>query len=376
MGRGRRARPCVPQLLQAAHQASNRNALRLDVPARAGKTPRIRMAPVRCAADAACQPVHALQVRPMRRAPAKPVARGADRGAARRGRRGRRAAGRGRAGRNAARRAHQPQPHIGGGAAGADPRIDCVLLDLGLPDTAGWTPSRGCARDAGGAADRADRTAPTRRAGMAAVDAGAQDYLVKGDVDGEQLARSIHYAIGRRRAEDAERELLLAEAAGARGRAARTRSRAQALCSSDPTPVVASATAPAAAARCSAATSSTRADRGRTLHALWATSAGTGPRAAIGVVPARRLAGAGTRRTSRRRCRAPRCSACSSTSATSTRLFTTLCALEIDPASRRAKISRRASAPDLIDGALSRRCRDGASGAAIGLRRRTWSSER
>ena len=31
-------------------------------------------------------------------------------------------------------------------------------------------------------------------------------------VDGEQLARSIHYAIGRRRAEEAERELLLAEA--------------------------------------------------------------------------------------------------------------------------------------------------------------------
>ena len=49
-------------------------------------------------------------------------------------------------------------------------------------------------------------------AGVAAVEAGAQDYLVKGSVDGDQLARSIRYAIGRRQAEEAERELLLAEA--------------------------------------------------------------------------------------------------------------------------------------------------------------------
>ncbi|HST33292.1 MAG TPA: SpoIIE family protein phosphatase, partial [Solirubrobacteraceae bacterium] len=55
-------------------------------------------------------------------------------------------------------------------------------------------------------------------AGVAAVEAGAQDYLVKGRVDGEQLARSIHYAIGRRRAEEAERELLLAESQTREGR--------------------------------------------------------------------------------------------------------------------------------------------------------------
>jgi serine phosphatase RsbU (regulator of sigma subunit) len=49
-------------------------------------------------------------------------------------------------------------------------------------------------------------------AGVAAVEAGAQDYLVKGNVDGEQLARSIRYSIGRRQAEDNERDLILADA--------------------------------------------------------------------------------------------------------------------------------------------------------------------
>jgi serine phosphatase RsbU (regulator of sigma subunit) len=49
-------------------------------------------------------------------------------------------------------------------------------------------------------------------AGAAAVQAGAQDYFVKGQVQGGQLARAIVYAIGRRQTEQAERELLLAEA--------------------------------------------------------------------------------------------------------------------------------------------------------------------
>jgi serine phosphatase RsbU (regulator of sigma subunit) len=95
--------------------------------------------------------------------------------------------------------------------AALGPQIDCVLLDLGLPDALGLDAV---------AQLRAQMSAiplivltglDDQAAGVAAVEAGAQDYLVKGHVDGEQLARSIHSAIGRRRAEEAERELLLAE---------------------------------------------------------------------------------------------------------------------------------------------------------------------
>src|SRR6185312_9894386 len=48
-------------------------------------------------------------------------------------------------------------------------------------------------------------------AGVRAVQAGAQDYLIKGHVDGNQLVRSIRYSIGRRQADETERQLLLAD---------------------------------------------------------------------------------------------------------------------------------------------------------------------
>jgi serine phosphatase RsbU (regulator of sigma subunit) len=91
-------------------------------------------------------------------------------------------------------------------------RIDCVLLDLGLPDATGI--------DAVSRLRAAIPAAPLivltglddEAAGLAAVAAGAQDYLLKGNLDQQQLPRSIRYAIGRRQAEENERELLLAEA--------------------------------------------------------------------------------------------------------------------------------------------------------------------
>jgi serine phosphatase RsbU (regulator of sigma subunit) len=92
------------------------------------------------------------------------------------------------------------------------PAIDCALLDLGLPDASGLEAV---------ARLRSHTSAPPlivltgladEAAGVSAVQAGAQDYLLKGQVDGHQLARSIRYSIGRRQAEEAERELLLAEA--------------------------------------------------------------------------------------------------------------------------------------------------------------------
>lgn len=48
-------------------------------------------------------------------------------------------------------------------------------------------------------------------AGEAAMQAGAQDYLVKGKVDGSLLARAIRYAVGRRHAEDVYQQLRVAE---------------------------------------------------------------------------------------------------------------------------------------------------------------------
>lgn len=81
--------------------------------------------------------------------------------------------------------------------------IDVVLLDLGLPD------AHGC--------DGVNRIAAQHpfvpvvvltgledeEVGLKAVQAGAQDYLVKGSLDPRLLDRSLRYAIERKRAEQA-----------------------------------------------------------------------------------------------------------------------------------------------------------------------------
>ncbi len=85
--------------------------------------------------------------------------------------------------------------------------IDGVLLDLGLPDSAGLdTLSKVQARSADlpvivltGLDDQA--------LAQRAVREGAQDYLVKGEVDGDLLCRSIRYAVERKRADRALREM-------------------------------------------------------------------------------------------------------------------------------------------------------------------------
>ena len=92
--------------------------------------------------------------------------------------------------------------------------VVCVLLDLGLPDTQELQELPGlrwlqehvpqvAVVVLTGVADE--------HLGAAAVRAGAQDYLVKGQVDGPLLSRVIRYAVERRRSEEVQRQLREAQ---------------------------------------------------------------------------------------------------------------------------------------------------------------------
>ena len=87
----------------------------------------------------------------------------------------------------------------------------CVLLDLGLPDSQGL---QGLKRLLGLEPQVAVVVLTgqaSEHLGEQAVRAGAQDYLVKGEVAGPMLHRVIRYAVERRRAEEAQRELRIAQ---------------------------------------------------------------------------------------------------------------------------------------------------------------------
>jgi serine phosphatase RsbU (regulator of sigma subunit) len=90
--------------------------------------------------------------------------------------------------------------------------IDCILLDLDLPDAHGLTALHKLK------ADRADLSVLVLTGfddevrGTQAVASGAQDYLVKGQIDGQGLARAVRYAVERRRADEARQQLELARA--------------------------------------------------------------------------------------------------------------------------------------------------------------------
>jgi serine phosphatase RsbU (regulator of sigma subunit) len=94
------------------------------------------------------------------------------------------------------------------------PRVTCVLLDLGLPDTRELEELEGVRW----LTERMPRLAVVVLTGVAdehlgaeAVRAGAQDYLVKGQVDGPLLSRVIRYAVERRRSEEIQRQLREAQ---------------------------------------------------------------------------------------------------------------------------------------------------------------------
>jgi serine phosphatase RsbU (regulator of sigma subunit) len=258
---------------------------------------------------------------------------------------------------------------------GAD--VDCVLLDLGLPDALGLD-----------AVAKLRARAPStplivltgldeQGTGVAAVEAGAQDYLVKGRVEGEQLARSIHYAIGRRRAEEAERELLLAEAQTREARRLE-RGLAPSPLIEDPSVWVASTYR---AGRSSALLGGDFFDLVQTadghLHVLVGDVCGNGPdEAAIGVslrAAWRALALAGNepelamqtvQRVFEHERHVPG-------------LFATLCTLEIDPVGRTAKLIRAGHPqPVLIEGASASALSLTLGEGAVGINEGGWSSER
>ena len=87
----------------------------------------------------------------------------------------------------------------------------CVLLDLGLPDSQGLNGLRQLLQLEPEAAIVMLTGQASEHLGEQAVRAGAQDYLVKGDVAGHQLNRVIRYAVERRRAEEAQRALHVAQ---------------------------------------------------------------------------------------------------------------------------------------------------------------------
>ncbi|WP_245647074.1 PP2C family protein-serine/threonine phosphatase [Microtetraspora niveoalba] len=89
--------------------------------------------------------------------------------------------------------------------------VRCVLVDLSLPDATGLEALRRVLAAAPDAAVIVLTGLDDAHVGLAAVTAGAQDYLVKQNVDARLLTRAIRYAIERRRADLAQRGLVEAE---------------------------------------------------------------------------------------------------------------------------------------------------------------------
>lgn len=88
------------------------------------------------------------------------------------------------------------------------PSVACVLFDLGLPDAEGIEGLSAMLAIAAGIPVVVLTGLGDREKGSEAVTIGAQDYLLKGHVDGETLARSIRYAVERGRLQAAQQQLL------------------------------------------------------------------------------------------------------------------------------------------------------------------------
>ncbi len=261
------------------------------------------------------------------------------------------------------------------GEALAEPAegLDCVLLDLGLPDTAGVQAVARLRAQLGGAPLVVLTGLADESAGIAAVQAGAQDYLVKGRLEPGQLGRSIRYAVGRRATEEAERELLLADAQ-AREVERLERGLAPSPLIADPRVWSASCNRPGRRRALLGGDFFDLVEDGEGhLHALIGDVCGHGAdEAAIGAVlratwRGLRLAGASQPVVIDTLCRV------FEQERHLPRLFTTLCEVEIDPARRRALlVAAGHPTPLLIDGSTVRPLGDGRTGPAIGLGDGPW----
>jgi PAS domain S-box-containing protein len=86
-------------------------------------------------------------------------------------------------------------------------RFDLVLSDLGLPDSTGVDTIHALRQATGGSAPIVVLTGNSdEQLGLAAIQAGAQDYAVKGQINAALLSRIMRYALERHQAEGKLRE--------------------------------------------------------------------------------------------------------------------------------------------------------------------------
>ncbi|WP_449061385.1 PP2C family protein-serine/threonine phosphatase [Planomonospora algeriensis] len=89
--------------------------------------------------------------------------------------------------------------------------VRCVLVDLSLPDANGLEALQQVLAMAPHAAVLVLTGLNDSHVGVEAVSAGAQDFLVKQDIDARLLVRAVRYAMERKRADMAQRKLVEAE---------------------------------------------------------------------------------------------------------------------------------------------------------------------
>jgi two-component sensor histidine kinase len=87
------------------------------------------------------------------------------------------------------------KPHLEKGG------IDVILLDLGLPDSQGLKTLTKLREQSGDIPVVVLTLIDNEETGLKALSEGAQDYLVKGQITGSLIARSLHYAVERARIE-------------------------------------------------------------------------------------------------------------------------------------------------------------------------------